>query len=303
MVKPDMMTAEAARVGEELRDARLALGATLDEVADELRINRRYIAALEEGRAGDLPGPAYALGFIRSYATALGLDAADLVRRYRGSASAGRGRTDLVFPENAAKRGLPAGALILLGLVMLGGTYVAWWNWSGSAGQTVDAVPPVPARDARQAIANTAPVLPPTLGQATPGSGPGSAPGGAFTTAAGPRAPVGPPGPLAPTIPAAPAEASSRVSLRATEEAWVQVRDPHSGQTVLNRVLRPGESFAIPRDGLVLTTGKAQSVEVLLDGQATQALAGKVGLVRDLELAPDQLRPPRATPAGRPPAR
>ncbi|WP_043838156.1 helix-turn-helix domain-containing protein [Muricoccus aerilatus] len=319
MVKPDMMTAEAARVGEELRDARLALGATLDEVADELRINRRYIAALEEGRPGDLPGPAYALGFIRSYATALGLDAGSLARRYRESATAGRGHTDFVFPEEAAKRGLPAGAVILLGLMILAGTYAAWWKWSGSAGRTVDAVPPVPARieqaarDARQAAAETAPVLPPTLGQATPGgasrsnapapsANPATAPAGAFAAAtAGPRAPAGLP--VAPATPAAPGDAPSRVSLRATDEAWVQVRDPRSGQTVLNRVLRPGESFAIPREGLVLTTGKAQSVEVLLDGQATQALAGKVGVARDVDLAPEQLRPPRAAPAGRPPTR
>ncbi|MBI0538862.1 helix-turn-helix domain-containing protein [Roseomonas sp. KE2513] len=295
MVKPDMMTAEAARVGEELRDARLALGATLDEVADELRINRRYIAALEEGRPGDLPGLAYALGFIRTYATALGLDATDLARRYRDSETAGRGRTDLVFPEEAAKRSLPAGAVILLGLLILAGTYAAWWTWSGSAGRTLDAVPPLPARteqaarDARQAAAETAPVLPSTLGQATPGSGP--------------RPNVPAPSASQGAAPAAPGEATSRVSLRATDEAWVQVRDPRSGQTVLNRVLRPGESFAIPRDGLVLTTGKAQAVEVLLDGHATQALSGKVGLVRDVDLAPDQLRPPRAAPGARPPTR
>jgi cytoskeleton protein RodZ len=74
----------------------------------------------------------------------------------------------------------------------------------------------------------------------------------------------------------------------------VQIRDPRSGQTVLNRVLRPGESFPVPRDGLVMTTGKAQGLELVVDGQPSQALAGRVGVVRDVALNPDQLRQPRA---------
>jgi cytoskeleton protein RodZ len=86
----------------------------------------------------------------------------------------------------------------------------------------------------------------------------------------------------------------------------VQIRDPRSGQVVLNRVLRPGESFAVPREGLVMTTGKAQGLELVVDGQPTQALAGRVGVVRDVALSPDQLRALRpgagATP-GTTPAR
>lgn len=314
MVKPDMTTAEAARVGEELREARLALGATLEQVADELRINRRYISALEEGRTRDLPGPAYAIGFVRSYATALGLDADDLARRYRATGAASRAQPDLVFPEEAAKRSLPAGVVILLGLVIMGGAYASWWRWSGSADRTVDGVPPVPdrieraTRDARSSPAgDTAPVLPPTLGQATPGTTTGRSPApptpSSGATPAATRPGVTSPGATAPITPGQPAEAPGRVILRATDEAWVQLRDPRSGQTVVNRVLRPGESLAIPRDGLVLTTGKAQAVEVLVDGRATQALAGRIGVVRDLDLAPDQLRQPgAAAPSGATPS-
>jgi cytoskeleton protein RodZ len=356
MVKPDMTTAEAARVGEELRDARLALGATLDEVADNLRINRRYLAALEEGRSRDLPGPAYALGFVRTYARALGLDADDLARRYRENGPARVGRTDLVFPEPVPERGIPAGVVILVGVVIMVGAYAAWWRWSGSADRTVDQVPPPPARieqaarDARPSTPqnDTAPVLPPTLGQATPGAGsgrpgvtppppggPGAAPQAAAPGAQAPAAPSGPaaspavsggrppgspapngpvaaapgqpatpaapaPPPLAPTTPAAPAEAPNRIVLRATEEAWVQIRDSRSGQTVMSRVLQPRETYAVPlREGLVLTTGKAQGLELVVDGQVSPALTGRTGVVRDVALNPDQLRQPRngAAPA------
>ena len=72
--RPDIAAAEAARVGEDLREARLTLGASVEDMAEHLRINRRYIHALEEGRVRDLPGSAYAVGFVRSYASALGLD-------------------------------------------------------------------------------------------------------------------------------------------------------------------------------------------------------------------------------------
>ncbi|HEY8613628.1 MAG TPA: RodZ domain-containing protein, partial [Roseomonas sp.] len=295
-----MTTAEAARVGEELRDARIALGATLEEVADTLRINRRYLAALEEGRSRDLPGQVYALGFVRSYARALGLDADDLARRYRENGPARTGRTDLVFPEPVPERGIPAGVVILVGMVIMVGAYGAWWKWSGSADRTVDQVPPPPARieqaarDARRAVppSDTAPVLPPTFGQATPGAGrPGvtpPSPGGTAGNrqASAPANPLQPaaglvaPPPAAPAIPGAPPEPPSRITLRATEEAWVQIRDPSSGQTVLNRVLRPGDSFPVPREGLVMTTGKAQGLEVLVDGQPSAVLAGRVGVVR-----------------------
>ncbi|WP_458096932.1 helix-turn-helix domain-containing protein [Roseomonas sp. WA12] len=355
MVKPDMTTAEAARVGEELRDARLALGATLEEVADNLRINRRYLAALEEGRSRDLPGPAYALGFVRTYARALGLDADDLARRYRENGPARTGRTDLVFPEPVPERGIPAGVVILLGVVIMVGAYAAWWRWSGSAERTVDQVPPPPARieqaarDARPSMPanDTAPVLPPTLGQATPGAGagrpgttppppggpagnqqatapasppapqlpalPGARPLGAPPSGAPVVQPGSPPIPAAvtpalpgspPTTPASPAEPPNRITLRAVdgpgtgEGAWVQVRDPRSGQTVLNRVLRPGESFAVPREGLVMTTGRAQGLEVVVDGQPTGALSGRTGVVRDVALNPDQLRQPRPAAGG-----
>jgi len=344
MAKSEMMLAEAARVGEELRDARLALGATLEEVADSLRINRRYLSALEEGRSRDLPGPAYALGFVRSYARALGLDSDDMARRYRETGPARSGRTDLVFPEPVPERGIPAGVVILAGVVIMVGAYAAWWRWSGSADRTVDAVQAPPARieaarDGRPALpGDTAPVLPPTLGQATPGNGrpaasppagPAAAtqgqpagqtpppaqaarPAGAPSTPPSPAVPAAPAAPAAPAPPAAPpatatapVEAPNRVTLRAMEGpgmsdgAWVQLRDPRSGQTVLNRVLRPGESYAVPRDGLVLTTGRAQGLEVVVDGQATPALAGRTGVVRDVALVPEQLQQARPAPAGR----
>jgi cytoskeleton protein RodZ len=346
--KLDAAPGEAARVGEELRDARLALGWTVDELAERLRINRRYLAALEEGRSRDLPAQAYALGFVRSYARALGLDADDLVRRFRDSGgTAARSRADLVFPEPVPERGVPPFAIVLLGLCLVGGVYAGVWMWSGGAERSVDVVPPVPPRLEQAAAPATPPVpaprpaapapAPPLPASANPPAPPATAaprpaPAATPAPAAGPApaaesparpaagpaapAPTAPPAPTAGTVvllpgatpppaasspPAAPPPAgavpagpAARILLRASDESWVQVRDARSGEIVLNRVLRAGESWPVPgRDGLLLTTGRAQALEVLVDGQPSPAMAGRGGVIRDIALDPERLRTPR----------
>ena len=138
---------EAARVGEELREARIALGVSVEDAATQLRINKRYLQALEEGRVKDLPGAAYAVGFVRSYATALGLDPDDAVRRFRDmSGTAVTKSGDLVFPEPVPRRGIPTGILAAAGVAIALAGYVAWYQWSGRGARVVDAVPPLPPR-------------------------------------------------------------------------------------------------------------------------------------------------------------
>lgn len=88
---------DTSGVGAELRDARLAIGASIEDMSEHLRISRRYLSALEEGRTRDLPGPTYALGFVRSYAQSLGLDAEELTRRFRdGAGAAAKQRLSLI---------------------------------------------------------------------------------------------------------------------------------------------------------------------------------------------------------------
>jgi cytoskeleton protein RodZ len=87
----------------------------------------------------------------------------------------------------------------------------------------------------------------------------------------------------------------TRIALRARpgnpEGAWVQVRDPRSGQSLLNRVLRPGEAWPVPvRDGLLLDTGKADGLEIIVDGQPSPVLEGQVGVRRGIALDPERLR-------------
>lgn len=290
--RPDLSAAEAARVGEALREGRLALGASVEDMADRLRINRRYLHALEEGRVEDLPGAAYAVGFVRSYAEVLGLDADEAVRRFRDVTGGAAGKSgNLVFPEPVPSRGVPAGALVMVGAVVAIGAYAAWYDWSGGGDRVVDVVPPPPARleaavqdgqrlrDLAAAQDSAAPAAPvPMAAQAA---------AAAVVPRAGNAAPAAP----VPAPGAAPAPAGARVVLRARGDSWVQVRDSRSNQVVLDRVLRNGDTFQVPeRDGLVLTTGKAENLDILLDGRVTEALAGATGVRRGIALDTGRLR-------------
>ena len=280
---------EAARVGEELREARNALGVSLEDAAAQLRINKRYLQALEEGRVKDLPGAAYAVGFVRSYATALGLDPDEAVRRFRDvSGPAVTKSGDLVFPEPVPRRGIPTGVLAALGLALAMGGYIAWYQWSGRGERVVDAVPPLPPRLERAAEGPVTQETPPAPVVEPPAPAPVPAP-----VAAPPPPRIDPDKP--------------RVVIRAKGESWVQIRDNPGNRVLTDRVLRAGEIIEIPnRPGFVLTTGKAENLAILLDGQDVDPFGGP-GVRRNIALEPDRLRPPPAqantpAPAPRPPA-
>ncbi len=306
---------DAARLGEELRDARLALGLSVEDVAAELRIRRVYLIALEEGRVKDLPSPAYAVGFVRNYAGALGLDPSEMVRRLRDAVATGARKHDLVFPEPVPERGFPAGVLVLAGAVVAIGAYVAWYNWAGSGNRTVDAVPPVPARLEPAARTGEAlrPAAPAPVAPAT-GTAPVAPAPNVVAAAPTPTTvivpalpvptpvPVQVPTPAAPPVAAAPPADQSRITLRAKAETWTQVRDTRANQTLISRNLRPGESFVVPnRDGLLLSVGNAALIEVLVDGQLSPNFGTTPGVRRDVPLVADQLRP-RPAPGATPPA-
>jgi len=74
----------AIAIGEQLRTAREARGLTIDYVADETNIAKRYIAAMEEENFSVFPGEPYIIGFLRNYAEYLGLESASIVQAFRG---------------------------------------------------------------------------------------------------------------------------------------------------------------------------------------------------------------------------
>jgi cytoskeleton protein RodZ len=70
-------------IGPTLRDARNRRKLDLPEVEDAIKIRIRYLQAIENEEWDVLPGGAYTRGFIRTYASYLGLDGDRLVDDYR----------------------------------------------------------------------------------------------------------------------------------------------------------------------------------------------------------------------------
>lgn len=70
-------------IGQRLKDARVATGLSLQDIADRTKIRRQYLEAIEEGQFEKIPGPVYVKGFIKQYAQAVGLNGNDLVEMYR----------------------------------------------------------------------------------------------------------------------------------------------------------------------------------------------------------------------------
>ncbi len=312
----------APRVGADLVTARERLGRSLPDMAVDLRIRLPYLIALEQGRITDLPGNAYALVFLRSYAAALGLDPDELARRFKAEAAEIGRQSELDFPAPPPERGVPAGAVALIGLVLAVGAYAGWYQLSGEGRLPAEAIAPVPARLAplaEQAVPLAAPVtvaaLPasPSTGTLAPGSQTPSTAAPSRVADSQPADPAVSPGSAAAATPVTAQQASpdkppmavagaadfspvQGLVVRASADSWIQVRD-RAGQVLFSRILHSGESWPVPPGGnLLLTTGNAGGTELLLDGVATAPLGNPGAVRRDLPLDMDAIRSGRLAP-------
>ncbi|MCC7429076.1 MAG: DUF4115 domain-containing protein [Alphaproteobacteria bacterium] len=194
----DRAAGRESHVGALLRETRLGFGLSVDDVATHLRIRRDFIAAIEERRVEGVPAPAYLLGFLRSYATFLGLDPDEVVRRFRNDVSGINRRPTFRPPEPVPERGIPAGAMMVVGIVLAAGAYGGWYWYSGGADRPQAIVPPVPER---LAVA-PAPLVPGAPTAPRPAAAP--APGAPALVAAGATQPGAPAAPAAGLAQAAP---------------------------------------------------------------------------------------------------
>ena len=309
--------ASAPRAGADLRAARERLGWSLAEVSEALRIRRVYLQALEEGRLDELPGNAYAVAFARTYANRRGLDPDEMGRRFKAEAGKVTRKTKLAFPVPVPERGVPAGAVVLLGVTLAVGAYAGWYRLSGEGRLPAEAtvvparlaplaeqalppraVPPSAVADQTPAPADSRVAAAPVDSHATQAPSPTSAvaapvPPVAATDPSAAPVLATPPGPAA-----GPAEAGadqSRIVVRASADAWLLVRE-RGGAILLNRTLKSGETWPVPvRPNLVMTTGNAGGTELVVDGVAAASI-GKNGAVRrELPLDADMIKDGKLT--------
>jgi cytoskeleton protein RodZ len=150
----------AAQVGATLREVRERLGWKLNDVAEALRIRLPYLEAIERGDLAALPGPAYQTGFVRSYAQILGLDPEEILRRFRAEGLGRASKAQLSFPAPVPDRGVPSGAIALVGVVVVLIGYGVWYHFTAHERHLALTVPSVPAELARLAVPPKPPAAP-----------------------------------------------------------------------------------------------------------------------------------------------
>ncbi len=129
-------------VGAELRDARRRLGVDLKTAASDLNIRADYLIGLERNDHAALPGLAYAIGFVRSYASYVGLDPAKMARRFREETSKSPIKQDYTWLKPIEQNRITRGLVLVLSLAIAGSAYTAWYY------RTADVRKPAAAADA-----------------------------------------------------------------------------------------------------------------------------------------------------------
>ncbi len=106
-----------ASFGESLKRERELREISLRQISEATKINLRYLEALEENRFDALPGGLFNKGFIRAYATYIGIDGEAMVNSYLqeinahrpGGEASSRGPSNLHRPQEVPQRRAAAG--------------------------------------------------------------------------------------------------------------------------------------------------------------------------------------------------
>lgn len=293
-------------VGHALRIRRETLGWSLPDIAAWLCIKQSYLEALEHDRADTIPAGAYALGFLRTYAAALGFPAEAMVARFKREVRNVAKKPELTFLTPEPERTVPASAFVLAGLFVIVLAYVGWYEMGGHEPVHLEKVPSVAsvmpgvnsAASPSPQIATLMPdAAPSVLNGSTPSAlpakqpdasshlsadefakavtMPSEQPAGSASGAVGPMSSGNETGENAPGAPELKA-----AQIKATAKSWIQVKSA-DGKVVYDHIMEPEETWEFPKDDapFTLTVGNAGGVVLAVGNVVTQPL-GRDGAVR-----------------------
>lgn len=146
-------------IGETFRETRNRRKIDLSEVETATRIRARYLRAIENEEWDVLPGGVYTRGFIRTYASFLGLDGERLAEDYRRAVEGGqRGpAAEPATPQQPVprlprdRRPIPGGAWVAVAAVLLVAVFaiVAIPGGGGGGGGVAEREPQAKAKGGR----------------------------------------------------------------------------------------------------------------------------------------------------------
>lgn len=258
-------------VGERLRAAREEKKLSLEDIAAQTRIPQRHLESIENADWEKLPAPTYTVGFAKSYASAVGLDRADIgdqLREEMGGQRFFSSQSEVIEAADPA-RTMPKW-LILSAVVAVVVIIIV---------MTVLNRRSLQEEPAANAVAAAAPAPTPTT-----------------------------PAPQQAQAPATAANVPGPVVLNAIEPTWIQVTD--QGKTLFEGMLQPGQTYAVPPTATapLLKAGKPESLRINVGSAVAPPVGppGKVASKVSLK-GPDLMRGPARPvappkPAPQPPA-
>ena len=317
-----------------MRQIREEQGLDLRQVAEMLHIRFPYLQAIENSSIGDLPGPVYALGFVKAYAEHLGLDSEPLVERFKVEQRGLSSKTELVFPSPLSEGKVPSAAILIISAVMVVVAYSGWMYFSDAGGFVAEVVPPLPENlkgvaDQRQTAGSAAKasadnktvevgpaMATPKATETVDSKGDAALASRTASRTIEPKAavpsenadsssappidlPVGEKSEQEEPIAVTPREPKiygvdtddSRIVISAISPAWVEISDIETDQVLLTRVLYAGDRYLVPnKTGLVLMTGNAGGIEIMVDGENVPSIGPKGSVRRNVWLDPVALR-------------
>lgn len=304
-------------IGARLAAARIARGLDLVEIARDTRVPLRHLAAIEADDHDSLPALPYAIGFVKAFARAVGIDAEMAGARFRGETSKAAHVPVAPAMMPIDERRLPSRGLVTASIAALVVVIAAIAAWSSGAFDA--ALPPPPVLIAA-APATAAPSGLSAATSATTPAGAAVADGSVVNSANAPLPATSVPGsanvapPATPVTAAAPVAASGppaadgQVLITASNDVWFRISrlDPAIGKivTIKTGALAKGDRYAPPAlPGLKLWTGRAGALAIAVDGHPVLPLGGPVETVRNVSLDPGDLRARLAAPAPSAPPR
>ena len=306
-----------ATPGAQLAAQRQAMGLSVEQVADQLKLAPRQVVALEAGDYASLPNMAVTRGFVRAYAKVLKLDAAPLVamievttdtsshdappapRRDKISATFSESRFPSMTERSSNTTGWIAGVAVVAVAAAAFGAYQAGLLPASLLGQTADVAATTPAATPTAPIetttakpgADAAPLISPNVPLiSVPPPADTAAPAPAAAAATPAATPAVPPA----TTPAAPQTAPAAAPTAAAMPAATPAAAP-AAAGVLVLTVQEDSWIEIRRAGkasLISRLVKAGSTETFdISGQALLIVGKPAGVQATLRGAPLALPP------------
>lgn len=256
-------------VGQTLREAREALGMSVEQAAARLRLMHRQIEAMEAEDFEALGRPVFARGFVRNYARLLEIDPEPLLAQMEGPRTE---QAPVRRPEPELPRSwLTSPWLILLLLASLLAVAVPvglyWWLNQGED-ELMSRMPSAEKVEPVELGVAPAETTPPAQAPAAEPAAPEPPAGPVESTepASAIDAAVAPPAPPPETVVEPPAS-DGVLRMDFSDDSWVEIRDA-SGR-VLHRQLNPaGTSIEVRgRAPFRLLVGNAGSVRLTYNGR------------------------------------